>query len=57
MTKNLEMISKDGHDLCVSCGAKTQYKTETHIDVRVHYVEGAGQLCDNCYETLEGTKK
>lgn len=59
MTQSLDkkMVSEDGFDLCVSCGTKTIYKTETHIDARRHYIEGAGQLCDTCYETLGGTKK
>jgi hypothetical protein len=59
MTEDLgeKMVSEDGFDLCVSCRTKTIYKTERHIDTRMHYVEGAGQLCDNCYETLEGIKK
>ena len=59
MTEKLEkkMVSEDGYDLCVSCSTKTVYKTETHIDARRNYIEGAGQLCDNCYKTLEGTRK
>jgi hypothetical protein len=59
MTEDLEkkMVSGDGYDLCVSCGTKTVYKTERHIDTRMHYIEGAGQLCDNCYKTLEEKTK
>jgi len=36
-------------DLCVICGKETPYDRETHIDKRLHYVEGAGQCCDECY--------
>lgn len=32
-------------DNCVICGKQTPYKTSTHIDLRVGYVEGAGQGC------------
>ena len=44
-------ISDDGYDLCVVCGKKTQYKSDTHIDERMGYVEGVGQTCfgtDKC---------
>jgi hypothetical protein len=36
-------------DHCVLCGVETVYKRSTHIDMRHGYVEGAGQLCPNCY--------
>ena len=36
-------------DLCIMCGKETVYDFETHIDYRVGYIEGAGQLCGNCY--------
>jgi len=34
---------------CVMCGADTQYRFHDHIDLRVGYVEGAGQLCKECW--------
>lgn len=34
---------------CVLCGAETPYVKETPIELRFHYIEGAGQLCKNCY--------
>ena len=36
-------------DKCVMCGVDTPYDYETHIDMRNHYIEGAGQLCSKCY--------
>jgi hypothetical protein len=36
-------------DHCVLCGVETAYKRSTHIDMRHGYIEGAGQLCPNCY--------
>ena len=36
-------------DHCVLCGVETVYKRSTHIDMRHGYIEGAGQLCPNCY--------
>ena len=38
---------------CVLCGAITPYGRETPIGERLHYVEGCGQLCKNCYENGE----
>ena len=36
-------------DHCVLCGVETVYKRSTHVDMRHGYIEGAGQLCPNCY--------
>ena len=35
-------------DCCVLCGKETQYDKETPVNLRKHYVEGVGQLCDHC---------
>ena len=34
---------------CVLCGDDTQYHFSDHIDMRVGYIEGAGQLCTKCW--------
>jgi len=36
-------------DTCIICGVETPYTADTHIDIRIGYIEGAGQLCKNCY--------
>ena len=36
-------------DKCIMCGEDSAYEFETHVDMRVGYIEGAGQLCINCY--------
>jgi hypothetical protein len=36
-------------DHCIICGVETSYDSETHIDIRLGYIEGAGQLCSNCW--------
>ena len=36
-------------DLCIICGVETPYDFETHIDMRLGYIEGAGQLCRSCF--------
>ena len=38
----------DDYDTCVVCGKKTPYLRSTHIDMRFFYVEGSGQLCEDC---------
>ena len=35
-------------DKCVLCGEITMYEKNVHIDRRMGYVEGAGQLCVSC---------
>ncbi len=50
---NPDLVSPDGYDLCVVCKAKTPYKTDTHIDARIGYIEGAGQTCPYGCKTKE----
>jgi hypothetical protein len=40
-------------DHCILCGVETPYDFETHVDLRMRYIDGAGQLCSKCYD--EGT--
>ena len=40
-------------DTCIMCVKETAYEFETHIDYRIGYVEGAGQLCHPCYTGIE----
>jgi recombinational DNA repair protein (RecF pathway) len=37
---------------CVSCGRETGYSINDHIDSRKTYVEGAGQLCAECFKEV-----
>ena len=39
----------DIYETCVMCGEETTTLKTTHIDFRYGYVEGAGQLCRQCY--------
>ncbi len=44
----------DSPELCVLCKAETPYKKNTHVDHRLRYIEGSGQLCEKCFkETYE----
>ena len=38
---------------CVQCGESTTYRITDHIDFRAGYIEGAGQLCIDCYKKFE----
>jgi hypothetical protein len=52
MGKQLELFPKDEFDIfetCIQCGVETDTLKTTHIDFRTGYVEGAGQLCRQCY--------
>jgi len=37
-------------DVCIICGVETPYDYDTHVDMRIGYIEGAGQLCKACYD-------
>lgn len=37
-------------DTCILCGVETPYDYDTHVDMRIGYIEGAGQLCKCCYD-------
>lgn len=46
------MKTKDEFDMfekCIMCDEETSVLKTTHIDFRYEYVEGAGQLCRECY--------
>ena len=34
---------------CVTCGIDTGVPVNEHVDLRKNYVEGAGQLCAQCW--------
>ena len=40
------------HEVCVSCNNVTEVLTNEPVSTRHHYVEGAGQMCKNCYTKL-----
>jgi hypothetical protein len=37
-------------DNCVLCGVETPYNLTANINNRYFYIEGAGQLCKECYD-------
>jgi len=42
----------DKNEKCVNCGGETPYTINTHIDFRLYYVEGSGQLCKECHKKI-----
>lgn len=39
-------------DKCIICNDETIFDNDEHIDKRNWYVEGAGQLCEDCYNSI-----
>jgi len=39
-------------ETCVSCGELTEVLSTEPVDNRMHYVEGAGQLCGPCFTKI-----
>ena len=39
----------DMFEKCIKCGKETDTLKTTHVDYRTGYVDGAGQLCRECY--------
>lgn len=40
------------YDNCIMCSKPTQYRKNTHVDLRNYYVEGCGQLCKECFDKV-----
>lgn len=41
-------------ETCILCGRVVDIDVSTSTDLRHFYVEGAGQLCEKCYEKTYG---
>lgn len=37
---------------CVNCGVDTNVLVSENVDLRKNYVEGAGQLCEECWNKI-----
>lgn len=37
-------------ETCILCTTDTKIPKNQHIDYRLYYVEGAGQLCEICWK-------
>lgn len=52
MNKEKEKEKMEEKDRCVLCGKETEYLRSTPIDQRKYYVEGCGQLCEDCFDGI-----
>jgi len=50
LVKGIIRPDLDEYEKCIMCGQTVPYLKSTHIDFRNGYIEGAGQLCKECYE-------
>ncbi|NDB28967.1 hypothetical protein EB155_02160 [archaeon] len=50
LVKGIIRPDSDEYEKCIMCGETVPYLKSTHIDLRNGYIEGAGQLCKECYE-------
>lgn len=50
--KAKEKKIKEEYEKCVCCHAQLNVPLKMMIDVRSFYIEGAGQLCYDCYHKL-----
>lgn len=52
-SENQEKYSRhQAMETCVLCGKATDITRETPVDERFGYIEGAGQLCRECFKQL-----
>lgn len=47
---------KQVNEKCVLCDKSTDETVAMPVHLRKHYIEGAGQLCQDCYQNLYGNK-
>ena len=45
---------EDGYERCVCCRRRVDIPKDMEIEFRPFYIEGAGQLCYDCYSELYG---
>lgn len=58
MSKIINLFkNKEEYETCVICKCTTNVKREEPIGERYGYIEGAGQLCYDCYKKLYGANE
>lgn len=53
----LKKDTKEKFEKCVVCWSTTEVLEETPINLRKNYIEGVGQLCEDCFEELYNDRK
>jgi len=52
------VVEQPQFETCVMCSIDTNVPKSMHVDFRNYYVDGAGQLCFDCYtKTLKYIKE
>lgn len=49
---NPDLISAAGAELCCCCGRATGVQALEPVSQRSHYVDGIGQFCRRCWQSL-----
>lgn len=39
-------------EICIRCGKETEYDVSTPITIRRFFIEGSGQLCEECWHSV-----
>ena len=39
-------------EICIRCGQETEYAISAPVNMRKYYIEGSGQLCEECFYEL-----
>lgn len=52
MKQSTQGIDGNLRDHCVVCHKPTLTPVSLNINMRIHYVEGVGQLCEDCWKQL-----
>ena len=50
--KTKKHATNETKEKCIVCRAETPYNFNTPIAERKYYIEGSGQLCENCYYSI-----
>jgi hypothetical protein len=55
---NMKIIKvlKQETETCISCNKETHVPINLNIELREYYIEGAGQLCEKCYNKIYSKK-
>lgn len=62
MNNTIETLSNKDFDIkyemekCIVCDIETPEPISKHIDYRSYYIEGAGQLCKECFFNINNKK-
>ncbi|WP_296876974.1 sugar transferase [Thomasclavelia sp.] len=55
-TENYSLL-KEKTEKCILCGSETNVSVDQYIGSRKHYIAGAGQLCEKCFNNLYRNKE